>query len=90
LLIVMVVNLVLLQRNGQTIGKKMLGIRIVRSDGSRATLGRIFWLRGFVNGLFYYIPFVGRLYALVDSLAIFGSARRCVHDYVADTIVVRV
>src|SRR5262249_26278198 len=36
--------------NGQTVGKKMLGIKVVRRDGSRASVARIFWLRNIVNG----------------------------------------
>jgi uncharacterized RDD family membrane protein YckC len=67
----------------------LLGIKDVRADGSRATLGRIFWLRYFVNTLLTVIPVVGGLYALVDMLMIFGPAKRCCHDYIADTIVVR-
>jgi uncharacterized RDD family membrane protein YckC len=89
LLLVWIINLVLLSRNGQTIGKKMLGIRIVRTDGSRATLARLFWLRTFVSGLFTQVPMVGRFYGLVDVLAIFAGPRRCLHDYLADTIVVK-
>ena len=78
------VTIVLVSRNGQTIGKKALGIKVVRSDGSKASLGRIFWLRNFVNGLLGLIP----LYGLVDVLFIFGEQRQCVHDKIADTIVV--
>jgi uncharacterized RDD family membrane protein YckC len=88
-LIVAAVMTVLVHRNGQTIGKKLIGIKDVRSDGSRATLGRIFWLRYFVNTLFTVIPVVGSLYAFVDILMIFGQAKRCCHDYIADTIVIR-
>lgn len=88
-LAVVAIMTVLVRRNGQTIGKKLLGIRDVRNDGSRATLGRIFWLRYFVNSLLTVIPLVGSLYALVDVLMIFGEAKRCCHDYIADTIVVR-
>ena len=81
---------VFVYRNGQTIGKKLLGIKVVRSDGSRAGLARIFWLRYLVaQYLFAIIPIVGMVYALVDILMIFGEARRCCHDYIADTIVVR-
>src|ERR1700691_2729574 len=81
---------VFVYRNGQTIGKKLLGIKVVRSDGSRAGLARIFWLRYLVaQYLFPIIPMVGMLYALVDVLMIFGEAKRCCHDYIADTIVVR-
>jgi uncharacterized RDD family membrane protein YckC len=86
---VVIYDLVLLYRNGQTIGKKLCGIKIVRTNGARASLARIFWLRGFVNGLPGAIPLIGRFYALVDILFIFGNARRCVHDYIADTIVVK-
>jgi len=72
-------------RNGQSIGKKMLGIKVVRSDGSRASLGRIFLLRNVVNTLLGMVPF----YGLVDALLIFGEARQCVHDKIADTIVIK-
>ena len=83
----LVVNLVLLHKNGQTIGKKLLKIKIVRKDGSRATLGRIFWLRMVLNGIIAWIPYL-RIYGLIDILFIFGEPRRCIHDYIADTIVV--
>jgi uncharacterized RDD family membrane protein YckC len=80
---------VFVYRNGQTIGKKLLGIKVVRKDGAKATLGRIFWLRYLLNSVFMLIPVFGSLYSIVDALFIFGSAKRCVHDYLADTIVVR-
>jgi uncharacterized RDD family membrane protein YckC len=72
-------------RNGQTIAKKMLGIRVVRADGSPATLGRIFWLRNVVNFLISLVPF----YSIVDVLFIFAEDRQCLHDKLADTIVVK-
>jgi uncharacterized RDD family membrane protein YckC len=72
-------------QNGQSIAKKLLGIKVVRTDGSRASLGRIFWLRNVVNGLLSIIP----LYGLIDVLVIFGESRQCVHDKIADTIVVK-
>jgi uncharacterized RDD family membrane protein YckC len=72
-------------RNGQSIAKKWLKIKVVRSDGSPASLGRIFWLRNFVNGLLGIIP----MYGLVEVLFIFGEAQQCLHDKMADTIVVK-
>jgi len=78
-------NILYVIQNGQSIAKKWLGIKVVRSDGSPASLGRIFWLRNVVNGL---ITSAFGLYFLVDSLLIFGDARQCVHDKIADTIVV--
>ena len=83
------INIVLVQRNSQSIAKKWLSIKVVRTDGSRATLGRIFWLRNVVPGLFGLIPGLGRFWGLIDPLAIFAEPRRCIHDYIADTIVVR-
>jgi len=70
--------------NGQSIAKKMLGIRVIRTNGSPASLGRIFWLRNVVNGVISFIP----LYGLVDVLFIFTESRRCLHDRIADTKVV--
>ena len=86
---VAVVNIVLVQRNGQSIAKQWLGIKVDRTDGSRATLARIFWLRNVVPGLFGLIPYLGRIWGLIDSLAIFAEGRRCIHDFIADTIVIR-
>ena len=79
------ITVILVARNGQTIGKRLLEIKVVRSDGSPASLGRIFWLRNFVNGLLGVIP----LYGVVDLLFIFGVRQQCIHDLLADTIVVR-
>lgn len=83
-----VVQVVLLHRHGQTLGKRLVGIRIVRADGSRAGLGRLLGLRSFVPGLIGAIPLVGPLFGLADPLFIFGQEKRCLHDLIADTIVV--
>lgn len=79
----------LVHTNGQTVGKKILGIKVVRSDFSKASLARIFWLRNIVNAIPGVIPFVGNFYGIVDHLFIFGERRQCVHDKIADTIVVK-
>lgn len=84
-----VITLVLVKRNSQTIGKKILGIKVVRSDGSHASLARIFWLRNAINLVIGIIPIVGSVYQLVDPLFIFGDKRQCLHDKIADTIVVK-
>ena len=76
-------------RNGQSIAKRMIGIKVVRTDGSRASLARIFWLRNVVNGLAGLMPGLGGLYFLVDSSIIFGEKQQCLHDMIADTLVVK-
>lgn len=85
---ILVANGLLLARNGQTIGKKSVGIRVVRTDGSDAGFVRLFFLRGGLSWLIAAIPAIGSLYALVDVLCIFRSDRRCLHDLIADTQVV--
>jgi uncharacterized RDD family membrane protein YckC len=79
-------TVIYVRANGQTIAKKWLNIEVVRSDGSRASLARIFWLRNVVNALLGILP----LYGIIDSLFIFGESRQCLHDKIADTIVVDV
>jgi uncharacterized RDD family membrane protein YckC len=72
-------------RNGQSIAKKLLNIKVVRTDGSPATLGRLIWLRNVVNGLISLVPF----YGIIDALFIFGESRQCLHDKIAGTVVLK-
>jgi uncharacterized RDD family membrane protein YckC len=80
-----VYQLSLLIRQGQTLGKKAMNIRIVNySDGQIPSAGRMLGMRYFVNSLLGQIPF----YSVLDVLLIFGEERRCIHDYLAGTKVV--
>jgi uncharacterized RDD family membrane protein YckC len=72
-------------RNSQSIAKKWLQIKVVRADGSRVTLGRLVWLRNVVIWILSFIP----LFGIIDALFIFGEARQCLHDKIADTIVIK-
>lgn len=80
---------VMLARHGQTIGKRLLKIRIVRSDGTLANIWRLLALRYGVFSLLASIPVVGGIFALADSLFIFRQSRKCLHDNLADTIVIK-
>lgn len=71
--------------NGQSIAKKLLSIKVVRADGSPVTLGRIFWLRNVVNSLISLVP----LYGIIEVLFIFSENRQCLHDKLADTLVIK-
>jgi uncharacterized RDD family membrane protein YckC len=81
----MVFTVKFLGENGQSIGKKACKIKLLRKDGSEVSISRVIVGRNMVNGLLGVIP----LYAIIDVLFIFGNARRCVHDYLADTIVIK-
>ena len=89
-LLFLAANAVFLVR-GQTIGKRLLGMRIVNLDGSPAPLWRVIVMR---YGLLWFlspIPVVGQVAALIDTTAIFvTSKRQCVHDILASTIVIRI
>lgn len=79
----------LLATRGQTVGKALLKIRIVRSDGSRASFARLAGLRYLTTSVIAAIPVVGTFYGLADALFIFRASRKCLHDNIADTIVVK-
>tara|TARA_B100000809_G_scaffold251729_1_gene285568 strand:+ start:1087 stop:1476 length:390 start_codon:yes stop_codon:yes gene_type:complete len=87
ILIVFVYQMVLLIKDGQTLGKKALRIRIVKMDtGENGGFVPNVLLRLIVNGLLGIIP----LYGLVDILFIFRGDRPCIHDMIAGTQVVEV
>ncbi len=81
-------NLKLMQDFGQTFGKRALGIKVVRTDGSRLGLGRWITHRVLVIGLIGAIPYVGWTVSLADVLFIFRESRQCLHDQIADTMVI--
>ena len=73
---------------GGTLAKKLMGLRIVRADGSRAGFARLFFLRGGAAVVPLLIPLLNLVWWLLDPLLIFRDSRQCLHDQIADTIVV--
>jgi uncharacterized RDD family membrane protein YckC len=88
LVVWLALNGYLIHTRGQTIGKVLVGTRIVRRDGSPVTLGRVFGLRVLPLQLMAWIPIFGGLIGLADALMIFRQNRACLHDDFADTMVV--
>jgi uncharacterized RDD family membrane protein YckC len=90
-IILLIINLILLHRYAQTVGKRLLGIKIVRTDGSRIGLRRIVFMRIMPIQLAGSIPYMsfGIGISLVNVLLIFTPSRRCTHDLIADTKVVK-
>ena len=77
---------VMLNRSGQTFGKKIMHIRIVDVSTNRnAGFVRTVLVRFFLNGILVFVPF----YGIVDSMFIFSDSRRCLHDRLADTKVIK-
>lgn len=81
-----VLQIFLLSRDGQSLGKRVLGIRIVKfeSETNGGFVSNVL-VRVIVNAVLSFIPF----YTLVDILLIFREDRRCIHDLIAGTKVVR-
>jgi len=78
-----------LSTRGQTVGKRAMKIRVVKRDGAQPGFVHAVLLRELVNVLPSAIPFIGRAYAIVDFLFVFRADRRCLHDLIAGTRVVR-
>lgn len=85
----LLINGYFIVRNGQTLGKLILKIKMVRADsGALPSLPRVVFLRFLPVNLVALIPLVGNLILLADALFIFGDERRCLHDRIAGTRVV--
>lgn len=87
-----------LKQAGQTLGKKIMGIAIVADapieGGRNARVPAPLWKLILVRALFFPILFVVLLppftvLPLIDQLLIFGKRRRCLHDLLCGTSVVR-
>lgn len=68
---------------GQTLGKKAVGIRVTRPDGSAIDARQAFW-RALSRNLMSFTYVLG----VVDALMVFSGGRRTLHDRAAGSIVV--
>lgn len=83
-------QLVMLTQSGQTIGKRQVGIRIVdATSGDHVGFFRVVILRSILNAAISAVPYAGQVYALVDHGFVFREDRRCVHDHIAGTKVIK-
>ncbi|WP_027710427.1 RDD family protein [Zooshikella ganghwensis] len=83
------INGPLLAKNGQTVGKKLLGIAIVSYTTNKILpLFQVILIRYGCFVILGFIPAIGQLASLVNTLFIFRKERRCLHDYVADSKVI--
>jgi len=84
------INSYLLFKRGQTIGKYFLGVRIVDLQGRIAPLWRVILLRYLPASVVAQFGVLGNLAVTLDDLLIFRKSRRCLHDIIAGTRVIKV
>ena len=81
-----------LWRGGQTVGKRLLGVSIrdARQPDRVAPLWRLVLIRGwfFAAAFLVVVPWL-TLLPLIDHLLIFLRHRRCLHDWLAGTVVMQ-
>jgi uncharacterized RDD family membrane protein YckC len=88
--VLFIVQLWMLVTRGQTIGKRVLGVRIVSfEDGANPGFVKVFLLRVLVPALLGAVPYLGVAFSLTDYCFIFRDDRRCLHDIIAGTKVIK-
>lgn len=88
--IFLLINGYFLHQSGQTVAKKMLGMRIVDLHGEQPEFFRLVGLRYALMQLIQMVPIAGSVFGLIDVLFIFREDRSCIHDLIAGTRVVLV
>lgn len=96
-LVLLVIQVWMLTTRGQSIGKRMVKIRIVRLDGSPAGIVHAWLIRelviSVVTSVVAILPLIGSFlqfgFYVTDWCMIFRDDRRCLHDLMASTKVVR-
>lgn len=88
LLAFFIYSAVLVYRYGQTVGKRVMGIRVVRTDGSRVAFSRFIFARWLPVAILSALPLLRYVMFLIDSLLVFRNSSQCLHDSFADTRVV--
>lgn len=78
-----------LHTRGQTLGKLLLKLRIVRTDGSKVSALRMFGVRYGIGTLTGVVSGLSMIYGILDALLIFRESRQCLHDTLADTKVIK-
>jgi uncharacterized RDD family membrane protein YckC len=75
---------------GQTIGKRVMGTKVVTADTRAPISGQSACGRAAVYALIPAVPSVGALFALVnESWLLWDPRRQCLHDKAASTVVVK-
>lgn len=91
LIVFVVLHGYLLATQGQTIGKRLVGTKIVSVKTNKILpFGKILLVRYLPITIAAQIPLIGQFLIIIDYLFIFRNDKRCIHDLFAGTKVVRV
>lgn len=78
-----------LNASGQTVGKKILGTKIVTLDNEKPEFVKLILMRYLTIHAIGQIPVIGGIFGFVNAIFIFfGDQRQCLHDRFAGTKVV--
>ncbi len=88
-LLYLAINGRFLAKDGQTLGKKACSIRIAKPDGTVPSLMDSYVKRNLLVTVIRLIPVLGSIFVLADALCIFRNKRKCLHDDLAGTIVIK-
>lgn len=89
-LIPVVINAVLISKSGQSLGKKLVGTRIIdEQSGIPVGVVQGFLLRSIVFQALLVIPLIGSVIGIVDIIFLFMEGHQTLHDKLAKTIVVK-
>lgn len=84
-----VLNMVLLAKTGQTVGKRVLGIIVQADEGGLAGANRAVFRREVATGLMCMVPGVGLLFWIGNYAVLLNGKHRTLHDSFARTRVLR-
>lgn len=84
-----VINYFTLEKYGQSLGKRLCGIRIVTLTNHIPPVRKLIFDRFLLIQAIGVVPGIGGIFSILNVLFIFGSEKRCIHDVIAQTKVVK-
>lgn len=88
ILLIVGIQWYLISTTGQSIAKRLLGMKIIKTNGEDVNFVSGVVLRVWVPALIGAVPAVGAFFPIIDALFIFGDEQQCLHDKIAGTKVI--
>lgn len=84
------VQLALVHQNGQSVGKRIMKVRVVTLDGQLPGVWRVLILRNVAPWVLGVVPLIGVIFRIANIAALFSDGNRALHDRFAGTKVMKV